>query len=95
MQCTDFRLAHSKLERKPEEAHAGGFGNDLEALHHARHDFMFRGRIEVLGHLAHKGEIDVAESAWQARQIVNWANDGEDTERLAEQNIRVRRRPDG
>ena len=41
-----------QVEGEAEEAPAGGLGHHLDALHHAGHDLVLDGGVQVLGDLA-------------------------------------------
>ena len=47
------------------------FGNDLQRLHHPRHDLMLQTRVQVLHVLAHDHKIDVRIVRLQSRQALH------------------------
>jgi hypothetical protein len=65
----------------------GARGDDLQALHHAGHDFMFEAGVEVLGVLAHDHEIDRAEASRRMRQRPDRAEVRVEIQRLAQADV--------
>ena len=57
------------FEREPRDPRRCPLGDDLQALDHARHDFVLEPRVEVLGVLADDDEIDILEARPDMRQV--------------------------
>ena len=71
MAVTFLRLfAAGELESRARNPQGGVFGDDLEALHHARNHFVLQAGVKVLGVLAENGDVEreIVEARLEAGQ---------------------------
>ena len=61
------------LEGEPGDARGSLFGDDLQALDHAGHDFMLDARVQSLGIFANDDQIDAGVARGHARADCGWA----------------------
>ena len=66
-------LAPRILKRKTCDAGRGFFGDDLERLHHARHNFMLNARVLALCIFPHNDQVYARIASGNARQIADGA----------------------
>ena len=75
------------LESKAGDPRGGFFCDDLQALDHARDDFVFKARVEILGIFADEDHVHVLESRFDTHQVFHWPHVGIEIEGLAQADV--------
>ena len=75
------------FEGKARDAGGRLLGDDLQALDHARHDFMLDAGIQALGIFADDDQVDAGIARRNVGQIANGAEVGVELELLAQRDV--------
>ena len=75
------------LEGEAGDARGGFLGDDLQALHHAGHDFVLDAGVQALGVLADDDQVHVGVARRDVRKIADGAEVGVQLEALAQGDV--------
>ncbi len=90
MQWMLFRLLRAgQIEGEAADPAARGLRHHLDALHHARHDLVLAGGVEVLGDLADEQDVHVPEAGGQPGEVPQRPHRREEAERAAQLHVEV------
>src|SRR5262249_32701764 len=80
-------VAFRVVERESGDASGSFLGDDFEAFHDARDDFMLETGVKVFGGFANDDDIEILNSGLYAREIFDWAKLGVENERLPHSDV--------